>query len=199
MARSGDGTRIPVLGKYSQSSAATFGTDLTELSDDIEELIGESEALVTDLPASGNWTGRTILVRADNTSRVWTGTQWIPIMGTYRATGTSGSVNAAMTSVAQVVVPAGTWKLEGFAYFDWSTSSPRKYIAQLYNLTATSDVLSGSIGPTTASSTGPVALSDVVTVAVPTTFQLRVGSSATDGTQLLATARLLVTQTTLRS
>lgn len=78
MARTGDGTRIPLLGTY--GGAPTFAADLTQISSDAGSLIGESVATVLALPASGNWVGRTITVTgADNSylKYVWTGTAWV--------------------------------------------------------------------------------------------------------------------------
>lgn len=76
MARSGDNARIPAIGQYSQTSAATFGADLTELANDVAQKIGESVANFGALPASGSWPGRTIFVRENKKLYIWDGTSW---------------------------------------------------------------------------------------------------------------------------
>ncbi|TDW31029.1 hypothetical protein [Cryobacterium psychrophilum] len=76
MARSGNNARIPAIGNYSQASAPKFGADLTELADDIADLIGESFDTVGALPSSGNWPGRTARVASDGLQHVHNGTAW---------------------------------------------------------------------------------------------------------------------------
>jgi hypothetical protein len=77
MARSGNNARIPAIGKYPQTTAPTFGTDLTDLADSVANLIGESNATASALPTTGNWPGRTILVTGTNLVYTWTGSAWI--------------------------------------------------------------------------------------------------------------------------
>lgn len=76
MARTGSNARIAAFGTY--SGAPTFAADLTDLSNTAASLIGETVATVAALPASGNWTGRTITVTADGLQRVWLGSWVVP-------------------------------------------------------------------------------------------------------------------------
>ena len=75
MARSGNNSRIPAIGSYAQTSAPTFGTDLTELANDVADLIGESFATGSALPLSGNWPGRTAYTE-DGKFWAWSGSKW---------------------------------------------------------------------------------------------------------------------------
>lgn len=71
MARTGNNARIPTLGTY--GGGATFATDLTELADDVAELIDPTVATVAALPLTGNWTGRRFYVTAVAAFYMWTG------------------------------------------------------------------------------------------------------------------------------
>lgn len=53
-----------------------FGTDITGVYEHFDDLVGESVADAASLPGSGNWTGRTIWVVADESHYVWNGTSW---------------------------------------------------------------------------------------------------------------------------
>lgn len=102
MARTGNNSRVPVIGQYPQTSGATFGTDLTELANDVASLIGEAEPTFGDLPASGNWPGRTIYVIGEGATYVWTGSAWAYQSGGTKALSTSAVVTlgAGMTLIA---------------------------------------------------------------------------------------------------
>ena len=76
MARSGNNSRIAAIGSYSQSSAPTFGGDLTELANDLSELIGEAESTPSALPLSENWPGRTIYAQSTLALYTWTESGW---------------------------------------------------------------------------------------------------------------------------
>lgn len=75
MARTGNNSRIPILGTY--GGAPTFAADLTEISSDVADLIDASVATFSALPVSGNWYGRQMRVQADNAEYVWLGTSWV--------------------------------------------------------------------------------------------------------------------------
>jgi hypothetical protein len=185
--------------RYENTNPMEGPAQMSQIADDVDALVDATKPAPADLPSSGNWPGRSFYVESDKSTRKWDGSGWVGVVGTYRSAATPGIITAALTSVASVTVPAGTWKIDGYAYFDWSTATARKYTAEIYNSTASASVLSGGAGPIGTVGAIPVGLGEVVTVTATTTFQLRVSSSAVDGTQLLANGRLLVTQTTLRS
>lgn len=114
MARTGDNSRIPAIGVYPQTSAPTFGTDLTELADDVAQLIGETEPTVGDLPASGNWTGRTIYVQSDGRLYTWSGSAWAAPKGPFAeaaGSATSVSIAAGGSHSLAVTFPAGRFSV----------------------------------------------------------------------------------------
>jgi hypothetical protein len=91
MARSGNNTRITSLGRYPMTSAPTFGTDLTEVVDDIAPLIGEEDENVSDLPETGTWVGRTIFVQAVRGLYTRRLGSWIPMSAQTCLAGLAGS------------------------------------------------------------------------------------------------------------
>jgi hypothetical protein len=101
MARSGSNSRITLLGQYPMTSAPTFGTDLTEVVNDIAPLIGESVENVGDLPSTG-WSGRTVYVTA--TRGVYTrhpGGAWFPMSPQSCLAGLSGTVPSGQVADAE--------------------------------------------------------------------------------------------------
>lgn len=77
MARSGDNARIAKLGKYAQTSAPTFGTDLTGLANDVALLLANSVDTANDLPASGDYSGQQVWVSGESGFYVWDGVKWL--------------------------------------------------------------------------------------------------------------------------
>jgi len=144
MARTGTNSRITALGQYPQTSAPTFGTDLTEVVDDVAELIGEEAATVTALPTTSLFVGRTVWVVAVNgfyVCRSLSPTVWVPASSQFAAvnigdTTTSGNTRTAATTDgaestdsstvsvgtnAFVVARSGMYKME--VSVNWQTSS----------------------------------------------------------------------------
>ena len=147
MARSGNNSRIPAIGSYAQTSAPTFGTDLTELANDIAELIGESFATVGALPSVGNWPGRTALVASNGLQHVHDGTAWKSaplVQGEQRSvtTSSSGDVTivfpAAFTTLASVVVQdSNTGGGIGPVLWKLQSRSATQFIARAYGASGT--------------------------------------------------------------
>lgn len=93
MARTGNLTRIPVLGVY--GGKPRFGGDLSELAANVQAIVDATQATESALPASGNWKGRQIRVtdetdRAKNGVRAWNGTAWPAAVGAFTPTGIYG-------------------------------------------------------------------------------------------------------------
>lgn len=96
MARTGNNARVSAFGIY--GGAPTFAADLTEIADTAADLIGESVASVSALPASDNWVGRAVLVVADGITYQWLG-KWVPVGRLRRrvAATASGSLSSGQT------------------------------------------------------------------------------------------------------
>jgi hypothetical protein len=60
----------------SNGDVPDFGTDITDVYEHFDPLVGESAATVGALPSTGNWTGRTVWVVAESAHYVWTGSTW---------------------------------------------------------------------------------------------------------------------------
>lgn len=65
---------------------------MTAIYEHFDSKVGESVALISSLPASGNWTGRTIAVEQDKTIRTWFGSSWV-IVGGLPSTGAVAAVS----------------------------------------------------------------------------------------------------------
>ena len=170
---------------------------ITEVYEHFDPLIGESLPTLSSLPALGGWTGRTIYIASERLCYIWDGNGWIPVLSSYRAASSVGGLPASYTSVVTLNVPAGTWRIEANGNFDFSTSTPRTYTAEIWNSTAGSSVLTMPCGPAGPAGTFSISGADIVTVTVPTQFSLRARTSGVDGSQLFI-GRLLATQTVLR-
>jgi len=105
MARTGSNSRIPAIGKYSQTGAPTFGTDLTDLADDLADLINPSVATPGALPLSENWPGRTIYVLSTGSFSTHDGTEWISDAAHMQVNG--------VNSIGAALVQAGIGKVAG--------------------------------------------------------------------------------------
>lgn len=152
MARTGDNARISAIGQYGGPGGATFAADLTELADDVAELIGPSVATVGALPTSGNWTGRTIFVLSNKTPYVWDGTQWSSTQRLFgRTNGMAGGMPPASAIIlTQAGVSAVGTNVNGDGTLNYPVAFPNGVLSVLlqrwdYNaLGGTYQVLSAS-------------------------------------------------------
>lgn len=196
MARTGNNSRIPQLGVYPQTSAPTFGTDLTDLSSSVAEVIGETFANVSDLPGSGNWTGRTVWVSATNGMYVWRGNSWVPTSPQYAIRqfagnrtqaglfdadpgGASVVTDASLLSVSSNAIAvnrSGAYMVD--ASVNWSTSSVG---LRSMEITSNGASMARPLGGGPAKAEGPVIMSasGIRTFVAGDTLRMRLEQTST--------------------
>lgn len=117
-------------------SPFTPPADITAVYEHFDPLVGSSVEAVTDLPSSGNWSGRTVFVSANGSIQVWNGTAWQvvhqpPTIFTPSVTGitvgSGGSVLYSIYTVASGILDVRVaWQLgsSGFTVGDIVLAPP---------------------------------------------------------------------------
>lgn len=114
------------------------------------------------------------------------GTTWATIAPAECVSGalTLASLTASYVSAGGITVPAGTWKVEAWGYFDVAEAAAQRHFLQLWNNTAGTPLTAAGLGTMgNIASVGTVMLFEKVTLAAPAVIQARVKADATSGSQ----------------
>lgn len=115
--------------------------DITAVYAHFDPLIGETVATAADLPASGNWTGRSIFVADQGRVLVWSGSAWIipsskvagisVLAGSQLLTATAATITGLSSTVVLTAVPV---RVKATIQFENTNSGADRYaLAQLWD------------------------------------------------------------------
>lgn len=172
----------PMLGNDQIGQAARYAEQIATIAADT----------ASDLPASGNWLGRTIWVTAENCGYVSNGTAWRrhPMLdGVYADADGGGNLTTAWAvsaAPAQLALGVGVWAVAASIGFSLSPGATVNIQAHLF------DSAGNAIGngqqsyryvPQAGTQSFTAEFTRVAVLTAPATLQIRSRTSATGGTQ----------------
>jgi hypothetical protein len=108
----------------------------------------------------------------------------------YDKTATAWTPSTSFTAIGlQLVLPAGSYTIEGSGEFDWSEGTARRKSVEIFNSTDSTQVALAECNAGIAGQM-PFHLMDTITIAGTKTFQLRLKVAAVDGAQFVGSPKI---------